>query len=331
METWAIRLNAYDITYVTRTAIKLQALTDFVADFSPNQMTIAEEEFQQVISREDVKLWTLYNDGASNVNGTGLGLVLKWPQGDMIAYSICCDFKATNNEAEYEALILGLTTAKDMKIGYIDVNYDSLLIVNHVKGSYEAKDPKMITYLDITKRLTICIDTFNIQQVPRENNVQADALAGLGAVFKDLSLSNIPVIHIMKPDIERLVHDVEVLALDQRDNNSDEGMDSWIQIYKNYLQLGVKPSDNNEASTLRIKASRFTVVDDELFKKSSTGLLQRCLKKHEAAMVLRDAHDGECGNHTNGRNLSLKILRLGYYWPTLRQDVLDYTKKCDAF
>ncbi|XP_074336896.1 uncharacterized protein LOC141674068 [Apium graveolens] len=48
-------------------------------------------------------------------------------------------------------------------------------------------------------------------------------------------------------------------------------------------------------------------------------------------MVLRDAHEGECGNHTNGRNLSLKILRLGYYRPMLRQDTLDYTKKCDAY
>ncbi|XP_074363140.1 uncharacterized protein LOC141703552 [Apium graveolens] len=47
-------------------------------------------------------------------------------------------------------------------------------------------------------------------------------------------------------------------------------------------------------------------------------------------MVLRDVHEGECGNHTSGRNLSLKILRLGYYWTTLRQDALDYVKRCDA-
>ncbi|XP_074360826.1 uncharacterized protein LOC141701078 [Apium graveolens] len=168
---------------------------------------------------------------------------------------------------------MGFKTAKNMKIGHIDVNCDSLLIMNHVNDSYEAKDHKIITCLDITKRLTSYFDTFNIQQVPKKNNAQANALAGLGPVFKDLSLSNIPVIYIMKPTIERLVHDMEMLALDQRDNNSDEGMDSWIQTYKDYLQLRVKPSDNNEARTLRMKVSRFTVVDDELFKKSSTGLL----------------------------------------------------------
>lgn len=73
------------------------------------------------------------------MNGTGLVLILKSPQGDIVAYSVCCEFKATNIEAEYEALILGLTTAKDMKVRHIDINYDSLLIVNHVKGSYEVK------------------------------------------------------------------------------------------------------------------------------------------------------------------------------------------------
>ncbi|XP_074377945.1 uncharacterized protein LOC141719462 [Apium graveolens] len=248
----------------------------------------------------------------------------------MIAHSICCDFKATNNKAEYEALIVGLMTAKDMKVRNIDVNCDSLLIVNHVNGSYEAKDPKMITYLDITKKLTNYFDTFNIQQIPRENNVQADALAGLGAVSKGLDLNNIPVIHITKPVVERLVHDIEVLALNQYDDNTNEDMDSWIQAYKDYLQLSVTPNNNNEARILRMKASRFTIIDDELFKKSSTGLLQRCLRKHEANMVLRDAHEGECENHTNEINLSLKILRLGYYWSTLRHDALDYTRRCDA-
>ncbi|XP_074342444.1 uncharacterized protein LOC141680004 [Apium graveolens] len=238
-------------------------------------MATAEKEFQRLISRVDTKLWTLYTDGATNVNGTGLRLVLKSPQGDMIAHLICCDFKTTNNESEYEALIVGLVTAKDMKVRNIGVSCDSFLIVNHVNGSYEAKDPKIIIYLDITKRLTNYFDTFNIQQVPRENNVQDDALASLGAVSKGLNLNNISFIYITKPDVERLVHDIEMLALNQHDDNTNEDMDSWIQAYKDYLQLGVKPNINNEARILRMKASRFTIIDGELFKKYSIWLLQR--------------------------------------------------------
>ncbi|XP_074360835.1 uncharacterized protein LOC141701086 [Apium graveolens] len=79
MAKCTIYLRTYDITYDTRTAIKSQALADFLADFNPSQMTIAEEEFQQVVLRKDVRPWTLYTDEASNVNGTGLGLVLKSP------------------------------------------------------------------------------------------------------------------------------------------------------------------------------------------------------------------------------------------------------------
>ncbi|XP_074374736.1 uncharacterized protein LOC141715154 [Apium graveolens] len=191
-------------------------------------MTDAEQEFQKVLSRVDVKPWTLYTDGASNVNGTGLGLVLKSPQGDMIAQLICCDFKATKNEAEYEALIIGLTIAKDMKIKKIDVNCNLLLVVNHVKGSYEAKDPKMVAYLDITKGLTNYFDNFSIEQVPRENNVKADALAGLGAVFKNLNLNNIPVVHIMKPAMERLALGTKTMTLDQHNDDTSENIDNWI-------------------------------------------------------------------------------------------------------
>ncbi|XP_074352080.1 uncharacterized protein LOC141691241 [Apium graveolens] len=273
-----------NVAALNRTTIKSQALDDFMADFSPSQMMTTEQEFQQVFSKIDTKPWTLYTDSASNVNGTGLGLVLKSPQGDMIAQSICCDFKAKNNEADYEALIMGLVVAKNMKIRSIDVNCDSLLIVNHVKGSYEAKDPKMVI---------------------------------LGAVTKGLDLNNIPVVHIMMPAIELLAHDIEMMVLDRYDGNISEDVGNWINVYKDYLQLGVKPDNNNKARILRMKASRFTVIDDELFNKSSTGLLQRCLRKPEADMVLRDAHEGECGNHTNGRNLSLKIPCLGYYWPML--------------
>ncbi|XP_074354106.1 uncharacterized protein LOC141693022 [Apium graveolens] len=196
---------------------------------------------------------------------------------------------------------MGLVIAKDMKIRSIDTNYDSPLIVNHVKGSYESKDPKMVTYLDITKKLTNCFDNFNIYKIPRENNVQADASAGLGAISKGIDLNNIPMVHIMKPAMEILIHDIEIMALNRQDDSISEDVDSWIKVYKDYLHLGVKLDNNNEARILRMKASRFTIIYDDFFKKSSMGLLQRCLRKHEADMVLRDVHEGESGNHTNGR------------------------------
>lgn len=84
MAKWSIRLSTYDIVYEPRTSIKSQALVDFVADFSPNQMEQAEEELQRLISNTELQSWTLYMDGASNVNGTKLRLVLKSPQGNVM-------------------------------------------------------------------------------------------------------------------------------------------------------------------------------------------------------------------------------------------------------
>ncbi|XP_074351989.1 uncharacterized protein LOC141691147 [Apium graveolens] len=204
----------YDITYDTRTTIKSHALADFVAEFSPSLLSGADQELQQLVSKADVEPWTLYTDGASNINGTGLGLVLKSPQGDIMVYSICCEFKATNNESEYEALIVGLTTAIDLKINHICINYDSLLIVNHVKGIYEEKDEKMTVYLRIVKELQHKFTTFNIQQISRELNTQADALAGLGAIFRHESLTNIPIIHILKTIRDREEIEQEIMAVE---------------------------------------------------------------------------------------------------------------------
>ena len=283
-----------------------------------------------MMSKTETKPWSLFTDGASNVNGTCLGLVLKSPQGGITAHAICCDFKATNNEAEYEALIIGLTTARDLKATHIDVNCDSLLISNHVNGTYKAKDYKMLTYLNIVKELQAEFDSFNIQQVLRESNTQTDALAGLGAIFRHINLTTIPIIHILKPAIDKLDNNKDVLHLDNIVNDNTQQSMSWTHTIKDYLTNDVQPVNNIEAEIFRIKASRFVLIDDVLFKKSATCLLQRCLEMEETQQVLQDIHEGDCGNHSRGRNLSFKVLRMGYYWPTLRQDALNYVKKCDA-
>ena len=113
---WSVRLSLYDIIYEPRTDIKSQVLADFVADFNPSLLAQVDEELQCMMSKTKTKPWSLFTYGALNVNGTCLGLVLKSPQGDIMAHAICCDFRATNNEAEYEALIIGLTMARDLKV-----------------------------------------------------------------------------------------------------------------------------------------------------------------------------------------------------------------------
>ena len=97
--------------------------------------------------------WTLSVDGSSNMGGTGLGLVLISPEGDIIQQVIKCGFRATNNEAEYEVLTTDLSLAKDMGIRKLDVRSDSQLVVNQLLGTNHARDAKMISYLAHVKKL----------------------------------------------------------------------------------------------------------------------------------------------------------------------------------
>ncbi|KAK1413130.1 hypothetical protein QVD17_34897 [Tagetes erecta] len=114
MSKWTVKLSTYDINYEPKNAIKSQALADFVADFTNDLQEHAGLEIEQLEETKDP--WILFTDGASNVRGTGLGILLKSSQGDIISQSIACEFQATNNEAEYEALIAGPQLAKQMKI-----------------------------------------------------------------------------------------------------------------------------------------------------------------------------------------------------------------------
>ncbi|KAL0716176.1 hypothetical protein Bca4012_065498 [Brassica carinata] len=97
--------------------------------------------------------WTLYVDGSRNVRGARVGIVLTSPSGNTASRAVRCNFKATNNESEYEALIVGLTLTHTMGAENIQVFRDSQLIINQVKGEYQAKDDSMIRYLAISQRL----------------------------------------------------------------------------------------------------------------------------------------------------------------------------------
>ncbi|XP_074327939.1 uncharacterized protein LOC141700633 [Apium graveolens] len=169
--------------------------------------------------------------------------------------------------------------ALDLNIVHSEVNCDSLLIVNHVKGTYEAKDNKMMAYLKIIKRLQSKFSSFTIRKVPREQNIQADALAGIGAVSRQMNILNIPNIHILKPAMERNEEKYYVMDIEEGEHHG------WMTKYKEFLSKDISFNNKSEATTYKMKASRFCLIDGILFKKSVSGLLQRCLEKGEYEQV----------------------------------------------
>nr|GFC17590.1 reverse transcriptase domain-containing protein [Tanacetum cinerariifolium]GFC18896.1 reverse transcriptase domain-containing protein [Tanacetum cinerariifolium] len=105
-----------------------------------------------------------------------VSLILTNPEGMEFTYALRFEFTATNNEAEYEALIAGLCIATRMGARNLEANVDSRLVANHVLGEYVAKEDNMVQYLDKTKSLIQGFDRFTIKQVPRSENKKADAL-----------------------------------------------------------------------------------------------------------------------------------------------------------
>ncbi|KAK0595586.1 hypothetical protein LWI29_008081 [Acer saccharum] len=236
--------------------------------------------------------WQLRVDGSSNTHGSGAGVVVSTPEGDSVECALRFDFKATNNQAEYEALIAGLKVCTVLGADEVEIFSDSQVVVNQVLDEYQARDESMITYLELANELLKRFKEYRIAHVPREENEQADALAKLASATINIWPKSISMIRLLQPSI---VKSKEVGAVFGERN-------SWMTPIKEYLVNDVLPSDP----------------------------LERCVGPEEAEGILRSIHSGNCGNHTGGVSLAHKTLRQGFYWPTLFADAKRVAARCKA-
>ncbi|KAK1653706.1 hypothetical protein QYE76_071511 [Lolium multiflorum] len=128
---WGIELSAFDISYKARTAVKSQVLADFVADWTEAPDANLEPE---------PETWVMHFDGSKQHQGSGAGVTLKSPTGEELQYVPQIHFEATNNMAEYEALLHGLRIAKEIGIKHIICCGDSDLVAQQVAGTWNARN-----------------------------------------------------------------------------------------------------------------------------------------------------------------------------------------------
>ncbi|GJU17827.1 reverse transcriptase domain-containing protein [Tanacetum coccineum] len=221
MLKWKFELEGYDIQYRPRTSIKGQILADFFVERpdeeSPDELMAEPEELPEP--------WTLFTDGSSCINGSGAGLILTNPEGVEFTYAMRFRFEATNNEAEYEALIAGLRIAEQMGVKNLQANVDSRLVANQVNGSYVAKESGMVQYLKKVKTLANNFKEFSIKQVPRSENKKADALSKIAST-SFAHLSKQVLVEELK---EKSIHEREVLAI------VEEEEQTWMTPIYEYL------------------------------------------------------------------------------------------------
>ncbi|XP_038974824.1 uncharacterized protein LOC120106050 [Phoenix dactylifera] len=219
---WAVELGEFDLEYRPRPVIKAQALADFIVE-----CTLPNDPEHPLIPMEETPRppWALR---------------LKFP--------------ASNNEAEYEALIAGLKLAKELKVEDLKVYSDSQLVVSQVLGDFEAKEPSMQNYLQKVRDLTSTISTFNIHHIPRMENLRADQLSKL-ATSRMSELSKTTVLEYLRtPSTEELEL---AMCIDTEP--------SWIDELVNYLQNEVLPNDELEARRIRRQAFRFILYEGKLY------------------------------------------------------------------
>ncbi|XP_077248792.1 uncharacterized protein LOC143888303 [Tasmannia lanceolata] len=304
---WAVELSEFDIRYMPRPAIKAQVLADFVAECSiPRQAAEFEivqtpvmeksvtheeraaDEAEAEIVPEPVEqdpsaakpLWEVYVDGSSNKGGCGAGLILTGPNGFTADYALRFGFHASNNEAEYEALLAGMNLAVQVKAHRLKAYCDSQLVTNQIQGTYEARDERMIRYLSLVQQLSNNFKSFEVVRIPRAENTKADVLSKLAA-SEYTTLGNICMEFLQRSSIERKA--AEIMEVEHESYWMDEIVD--------YLRSGKLPEAKKEARKVIQRAARFSLDGESLFKRSYTLPYLKCLRPSDAVYALQETHE----------------------------------------
>jgi len=105
--------------------------------------------------------------------------------------------------------------------------------------------------------------------------------------------------------------------------------ESWINPIRSYIADGILPVDADEAQRIKRSSSRYTLMDGHLFRFGFSRPILKCVEHEESRRIMLELHEGICGSHIGGRALLLRILRAGYFWPTMRKDCIEHVKHCD--
>ncbi|XP_073049552.1 uncharacterized protein [Primulina eburnea] len=304
---WTTELGEYDIQYEHRTTIKAQALANFLAE---------------TVHQENEDPWKVYVDGSSSKDGIGVGVVLISPAGEEVKLAVKLDFRASNNKAEYEAVLARLRAARNVGATRVLIFSDSQLVAQQMKGMYDVKYEKLIEYAREVDRAREKFTEITFEQIPRKENEKADTLAEMAGTMGSWKTRDVVF------QVELTPH-TSSPAVEQEEED-------WRTGIVDYLKEGKLPNNHREARKLKTRCSRYVMIGEVLYRTSFAGPLHRCLSYQEADYVLREVHEGCCGNHLGAYALARKVLLAGYSWPSVLRDAQELVmslgnRYCGAF
>ena len=176
----------------------------------------------------------------------------------------------------------------------------------------------MVLYLQKVRDLLKKFVSAQIRYVPRTKNSRADALAKLATALQEDIGESTPVEYLAEPSIDPYGTVVAPIG----------SVPNWMDPIWDYINDGTLSDDPKEAAKIRVRSSRFTNHKGSLYKRGFFTPFLKCIAGEDTEYVLSEVHEGICGNHIGARTLAGKVLRQGYYWPTMLKDATNLVKRC---
>jgi ribonuclease HI len=242
---WACELGSHDIEFRPRTAIKTQALVDFVSEWTEQQVPD---------NPEITEVWRMYFDGSLKLQGAGAGILFIAPRGEQLKYALQLLFPASNNAAEYEALIHGLNIVISLGIKRLMVYGDSLVVISQINKEWDCSNDSMGKYCTAVRKLEDKFEGLEFHHVERDRNATADALSKLGSsrtqVPPGVFVQEVPCPSISVDRVE------ECNTLSQPESNPDD----WREPIIRYIRNEEEPDDKNTAERIARQSAHYTLI-----------------------------------------------------------------------
>jgi hypothetical protein len=184
----------------------------------------------------------------------------------------------------------------------------------------------MAAYRDEVDKLAKSFIGYDIKHVRREDDMVADTLSKLGSSCKAVPLGmflehlHIPSGKMVDPDNPKLASFPVMAVL--------HANPPWVEPYLEYLTNKKLPEDEVQRRQIECIAKAYTIIDGQLYKRSTSGVFMRWISQVDGIEILREIHEGECGHLAAARSLVAKAFRYGFYWPTAKTDADQIVELC---
>jgi ribonuclease HI len=236
-----------------------------------------------------VEVWRMYFDGSLKLQGAGAGILFIAPEGEQLKYALQLLFPASNNAAEYEALIHGLNIAISLSIKRLMVYGDSMVVISQINKEWDCSNDSIGKYCTAVRKLEDKFEGLEFHHVERDRNAAADALSKLGS-----SRTQVPpgvfIKEIMHPSIS-LDRVEECNTLSQPESDSDD----WREPIIRYIKNEEEPDDKNAAERTARHSAHYTLIGETLYRRGASGVLMKSILSTTGTQLLDEVHAGQGG------------------------------------